>query len=174
MMKNHSNANNIIWHGFILIISITLSYFYREDITFSDIEPIVSILQNTSSMIFTIMGIWIAYIYPNAILRITQPSKIEAVFPLEDEKRVKLLVGIVVLSALILSTLVVGSIAKPFITKSTMFLEHPEIIKSISLFILLWLSYAQLFCLYIVIASSVNFIIDLKNKHHTSEINKKF
>lgn len=50
-------------------------------------------------MIFTIMGIWIAYVYPNAVLRIVQPSKVVAVFAEEDIKRVRMLVGVVILSA---------------------------------------------------------------------------
>ncbi|EKI6253415.1 hypothetical protein PF376_004368, partial [Salmonella enterica] len=92
----------IVWHILVVLVVTYLSYSFRLDIDFKDVEPIISILQNTSAMIFTIMGIWIAYVYPNAVLKIVQPSKVTVIFSDDDLKRVKLLVGVVISSALIL------------------------------------------------------------------------
>src|SRR5688572_31238843 len=86
------------WHAVVVVAVTYLSYSFRLDIAFKDVEPLISILQNTSAMIFTIMGIWIAYVYPNAVLRIVQPSKVAAIFSDDDLKRVRLLVGIVISS----------------------------------------------------------------------------
>jgi hypothetical protein len=159
-----NSIKTIFWHALVVIAVITyISYNFRLDVEFKDVESLISILQNTSAMIFTIMGIWIAYVYPNAVLRIIQPSKVAAVFSDEDLERVRLLVGVVILSAFILALLVFGIATKTFITKTNTFAQNKPPLTGIGLWCLLSMTYAQLFCIYAVIASSINFIIDLKN-----------
>ncbi|EOB6240657.1 hypothetical protein ACHELW_000770 [Vibrio vulnificus] len=168
-----SSKRVIAWHVLVITIVSYLSYSFRLDVTFKDVEPLISILQNTSAMIFTIMGIWIAYVYPNAVLRIVQPSKVSAIFSSEDLERVKLLVGVVILSASILAMLLVGITAKAFIAKTSLFLANKAFFTGFGLWWLLALTYAQLFCIYAVIASSVNFIIDLKNLKTKQRLSEK-
>ena len=124
-------------------------------------------------MIFTIMGLWIAYVYPNVILRIVQPSKVVAVFSDEDELTVKLLVGVVVLSAATMGLLVLGTSLQVFIVKTSMFSTYPSVFSVIGLWFLLALTYVQLFCIYMVIATSVNFVMKLKNAQHGKALSKK-
>ncbi|MDC9145100.1 hypothetical protein PSK87_03180 [Escherichia coli] len=120
-MKNYTTIACIGWHLLLAVAVTYISYCFRLDITFKDIEPIISILQNTSAMIFTIMGIWIAYVYPNAVLKIVQPSKVTTIFSEDDLKRVKLLVGVVISSAFILLLLLTGVTLKTFLTKTDVF-----------------------------------------------------
>ncbi|TQP94163.1 hypothetical protein FLL78_19365, partial [Vibrio cholerae] len=87
-MNSSSKNKAIVWHLLVAGFITYISYSFSSDIVFLDVEVLISILQNTSAMIFTIMGIWIAYVYPNAVLRIVQPSKVVAVFAEEDIKRV--------------------------------------------------------------------------------------
>ncbi len=163
----------IAWHVLVIAVITYISYSFRSDIAFKDVEALISILQNTSAMIFTIMGIWIAYVYPNAILRIVQPSKISAVYSEDDTKRIKLLVGVVILSAIILALLVLGIATKVFIVKTDVFTLNKSVFTSIGIWSLLVLTYAQLFCIYVVIASSVNFIFDLKNLKTKQKLSRK-
>ncbi len=167
------NSIKAIWHALVVLAVTYLSYSFRLDILFKDVEPLISILQNTSTMIFTIMGIWIAYVYPNAVLRIVQPSKVTAIFSDEDLKRVRLLVGIVISSALILVLLLLGIAVRTFITKTSAFVQYNSLFTGIGLWFLLALTYAQLFCIYTVIASSVNFVIDLKNLNAKKRLSEK-
>ncbi|OWF75394.1 hypothetical protein B4907_21665, partial [Yersinia kristensenii] len=62
---------------------------------------------------------------------------------------------------------------KPFIAKSVLYKYSPEYFNFLGLFSLLILSYTQLIGVYIVIASNVNFIIDLKNKKAKALLNKR-
>lgn len=162
-----------LWHSLVLLIITFLSYSFRLDIGFKDVEPILSILQNTSAMIFTIMGIWIAYVYPNAVLKIVQPSSVAAIFSDEDLKRVRLLVGVVVFSALILVLLLLGVSVKTFLIKTSLFTLNKTFFVGIGLWCMLLIIYAQLLCVYIVVASSVNFIIDLKNLNVRKRLSEK-
>ncbi|EHK9086607.1 hypothetical protein L3I77_000214 [Vibrio vulnificus] len=163
----------VVWHLIVALLVTSVSYCFRGDIKFSEIQSLVSILQNTSAMIFTIMGLWIAYVYPNVILRIVQPSKVVAVFSDEDELTVKLLVGVVVLSAATMGLLVLGTSFQVFIVKTSMFATHPNVFSFIGLWFLLALTYVQLFCIYMVIATSVNFVMKLKNAKHGKALSKK-
>ncbi|GCF91024.1 hypothetical protein [Shewanella sp. M-Br] len=168
-----SSKRVIAWHALVIAIVSYISYSFRLDVTFKDVEPLISILQTTSAMIFTIMGIWIAYVYPNAVLRIVQPSKVTAIFSSEDLERVRLLVGVVILSACILAMLLIGITAKAFVAKTSLFLVNKAFFTGLSLWWLLAITYAQLFCIYAVIASSVNFIIDLKNLKSKQQLSEK-
>ncbi|HHY1211368.1 TPA: hypothetical protein ACVZ49_004545, partial [Salmonella enterica subsp. enterica serovar Agona] len=127
----------IVWHILVVLVVTYLSYSFRLDIDFKDVEPIISILQNTSAMIFTIMGIWIAYVYPNAVLKIVQPSKVTVIFSDDDLKRVKLLVGVVISSALILLLLLVGVVVKTFVIKTYLFMQYQSAFTVIGLWFLL-------------------------------------
>ncbi|ELM6923875.1 hypothetical protein RYH56_001930 [Citrobacter freundii] len=172
-MKTQARERLKYLHIFPLAVIVWASFAYRSDITSQDLEPLISILQNVSVMVFTIMGIWIAYLYPNAILRITQPSKVDAIFSNEDSERVKVIVGVVVLSAIVLSLLLIGVVLKPFIIKSWLFINAPTFFVAVGIFSLLILSYLQLIALYIVIASNVNFIVELKNKRNKRDLNDR-
>ncbi|WP_299998826.1 hypothetical protein [uncultured Cedecea sp.] len=172
-MKDQTRARLKYLHIIPFLVIFWASIAYRYDIKSQDLDPLISILQNVSVMVFTIMGIWIAYLYPNAILRITQPSKVDVIFSDEDSERVKIIVGVVVLSAIVLSLLLIGVVLKPFIIKSWLFIHAPSVFVGIGIFSLLILSYLQLIAIYIVIASNVNFIIELKNKKNKHNLNSR-
>ena len=91
----------------------------------------------------------------------------------QDKERVQLLVGVVVISAVILAGLLIGIAVKPFLLKSSLYVLAPNLFSFLGLFILLWLVYAQLFCIYSVIASNINFITDLANKENDQKLDKK-
>ncbi|MFL1906788.1 hypothetical protein [Plesiomonas shigelloides] len=164
---------SIVWHGICFLLAVVISLYFRKDIEFKEAQGLISILQNTSAMIFTIMGLWIAYVYPNVILQIVQPSKIVAVFSDEDELTVKLLIGIVVLSAITMGLLVIGTAVQLFIVKSRFFVLAPEFFSFLGILSLLVLTYIQVFCIYMVIVTSVNFVIKIKNMKHNERLSSK-
>ncbi|HHQ4444725.1 TPA: hypothetical protein ACSP1W_004027, partial [Aeromonas veronii] len=59
-----------------LIAGILVAYSCFEYVSYSGISSVMSVLQNISAAIFTIAGIWIAYIYPEAITSFTNSSKV--------------------------------------------------------------------------------------------------
>lgn len=173
MKKPMKNKIIIIINIIILFLFFIVGFWFSKNVVFKDLEPLIAILQSTSAMVFTIMGIWIAYIYPNAILKITQPKKVEAIFSNEDGKRIKLLVGIVILSATVLVLLLLGLSIKVFFTKTDVYINNYYFFDSIAISLFLVLIYIQLICIYTVIASCVNFIIDINNLEAKRELNKK-
>lgn len=154
----------------LLYISIEFAPLLKAQ----DLDPVITALQSISSMVFTIMGIWIAYIYPNAMLKITQPKKMEAIFSEDDESRIQTIVGTVILSAFVLTFLLLGVAIRPILVKSQIYLSYIHFFKTIGVFLLLTLVYIQLIAIYIVMASNLNFIIDLRNKKTKRDLDDKF
>ena len=61
-------------HLGVVFILLFIAFWVGNSFTYSDIKDILSTLQNISAMIFTIAGIWLAYIYPKAISVMMKPS----------------------------------------------------------------------------------------------------
>ena len=89
------------------VLFIVLAYVFHSieiDYSYSDFKNYISALLTASSMVFTLMGIWIAFLYPNALQRLVDPVKIEnADFSetLNETKRLEGLVGSVLRSAFV-------------------------------------------------------------------------
>lgn len=181
-MRNFFTPNIV---KFISIAVLALvSWHTAGNLNFSDIKPIMSILQNGSAMVFTIMGIWVAYVYPVALLQITQPSTVSVKeaskparfsrfndpansdndLPIEDFERIQLMIRVIIQSAIIFSALILVFVAKAIIVSTGLTVDYLLSIKRIGVFVIYVLTFFQLESIYIVIASNVNFIIDLKNK----------
>ena len=59
---------------------------------YNDFANYCTLLVSVSGMVFTIMGIWLAFLYPNALQRIVNPKTIETVDfteQLEDTRRLE-------------------------------------------------------------------------------------
>lgn len=187
-----SNKWSWIFHIGLLILIIWISVSFRDTLRFSDLTPLISILQNTSAMIFTIMGIWIAYLYPEAIVKIINSSKDEVSIPnndtvkpfplkkefdkksyIKNESRIKIIVGIVALSASVMICLIIITLAYPLVINSWIYQTTPSVIRGLGLFVIVTLTYAQIFAIYIVIASNINFLRDITKLKNEMQLHKK-
>ncbi|WP_439824076.1 hypothetical protein [Aeromonas caviae] len=93
----------------LLLMSFIMSWLSSGKISSSDLTSLLSTLQNISAAVFTIAGIWIAYIYPEAISSFTNPDKIALIKGTESTEQVKSLVFTVITSASVLTcTLLFG------------------------------------------------------------------
>lgn len=163
-----------LWHVLIVLLSIVLGYWGSDKLAWKDLQPLVGVLQNTSSMVFAIAGIWIAYLYPEAIASIVNgrnSSELDGV-P-EDVERIRLIVGVVALSGGVMGSLVLISVAVPLLKSSSLYSTFPEIVKGVGLCMLFLLTYVQLFAVYVVLASNVNFLIRLTNIETEKRLDRK-
>jgi hypothetical protein len=138
------------------------------------------------------MGIWIAYLYPEAIVKIINSSKDKVsppsndtvkAFPLKkelskesyknNESRIKIIVGVVALSASVMVCLIIITLAYPLVINSWIYQSIPSAIRGVGLFVIVTLTYAQIFAIYIVIASNINFLIDITKLKNEMQLHKK-
>lgn len=64
----------LLFYGILIIISLAISYWFGSNISFSRQLILLDTLQNISAIIITIIGIWIAVIYPQYLANINKDS----------------------------------------------------------------------------------------------------
>src|SRR5690606_20474794 len=91
-----------------LFAALVLGYVGCE-IEIKYYESLLSIMIGASGAIFTIMGIWIANLYPGIILALREPQVINADFSTgrKDTKRLNTIIGVIITSALNMSLSIV-------------------------------------------------------------------
>lgn len=152
------------------LIAIGAAYFYGLTITYPDLKGYAAILTGTSGALFTIMGIWVAFLYPVLNESLKSPNVISADFSVngEDTKRLKTVVVVIVISAIVLissmSLFLISSIMDTEITTKTQEIAN-RCATSFALLITLCLFYG----IYKVILVS----LDLVEKFEGSERKRK-
>jgi len=118
-------------------------------------------------MIFTIMGIWIAFVYPNALHRLTNPDKIETADFTEsrsDTTRLEALVKTVIDSALVLTAIMSFYGIKTVLSGFDVYQQQLPVLKSVSLSFAITLGLLQFTAIYNVVLSNVMFLNDLHSR----------
>ncbi|WP_341914751.1 hypothetical protein [Polaromonas sp. YR568] len=133
-------------------------------------------MSGVSGMVFTIMGIWIAFLYPNAMSRILTPSKLVAVDFSEsrsDAKRLELIVGAVMASALVMLGALLITLAKILLQMTPIYVEHRIQFKAAALSCLLFITFAQMESIFHVVLSNIMFINDLHFRRQGREADEE-
>lgn len=139
---------------------------------YADYKDYLGLLTGISGMVFTIMGIWIAFLYPNAMNRIVNPEKLVAKDFSEsksDAKRLESIVGAVMASAIVMMTIMLITLFKIFIQMTPLYLSYKEEIKSAALSMAIFITFVQLESVMNVVISNVMFINDLHFKRQARQ-----
>lgn len=161
---------------FSLAIGI-LSYSFKLDISYTDYKDYCTILLAVSGMVFTIMGIWIAFVYPNAIKRLQDPDKIKiADFTktLEDTRRLESIVGSVLESATVATGITLVFFAKLMLSGTSIYKGSHLIFESSGIAFIVFLTLVQSSAIFGVIWSNYLFIADLHTRRETQERHNDF
>ncbi|TLM79937.1 hypothetical protein ACONUD_00745 [Microbulbifer harenosus] len=129
-------------------------------------------LLNISSIIFAIIGAWIAIIYPRAIGRVfkgeelNQPAIKEA---RKDTDYLSQLVEIVLVSALVLMVVLIAQFTVPII--QSMKIQSMEVaFKLFGFFVIALLTFSQLYAISRVILANYFFLNELRRKEVEDEV----
>ena len=142
------------------------------DYTYDDYNAYLTLLSGVSGMVFTIMGIWIAFLYPNAMSRIVSPTKLAAADFSEsrsDAKRLESIVGAVMTSALVMLLALLISLLKIILYISSFYVEYRWQLKGGALAVLIFMTILQLESVMHVVVSNVMFINDLHFKRQSRQ-----
>lgn len=156
-------------------ISVSVYMLYSRwniDYKYEDFKDYVSLISGISGMVFTIMGIWIAFLYPNAMNRIVNPSKLVAKDFSESKseaKRLESIVGAVMTSAIVAIGALVITLLKVLLFLTPIYMEYRLHIKSAAISFLIFLTLIQLESVLHVVLSNVMFINDLHFKRQTRQ-----
>lgn len=131
---------------------------------YEDFKDYVTLLSAVSGMVFTIMGIWIAFLYPNAMSRILDPKKLVSKDFSEsrlDAKRLEGIVGAVLTSAIVMLLAMLLALAKLILSSTPLYADFRVQFKATALAILVLMTLIQLEAVFNVVISNVLFINDL-------------
>lgn len=148
------------------------SFERRLDFRYEDFRDFLTFLSAVSGMVFTIMGIWIAFLYPNAISRIISPEKLVAADFSEsgsDAKRLEKIVGAIISSSLVMVAALLLILFKILLSKTDLYTKNTLPFKSTAISAAVFMTLIQLESIVHVVISNVMFINDL----HTKRQNRK-
>ncbi|KZN56847.1 hypothetical protein JL49_20480 [Pseudoalteromonas luteoviolacea] len=158
---------SILLYIVLFLVSCLIFYNLEIDVNYSDFKDFLNILLTVSSMVFTLMGIWIAFLYPNALKRIVDPEKIEnADFSesLLETRRLESIVGSVLKSALVVLFIMLIFITKMLIHGNNLYLDNIIVFKAVALGLVIALTVVQVESIVHVVKSNLMFLNDLHSK----------
>ncbi|MGU5681267.1 hypothetical protein [Aeromonas allosaccharophila] len=155
----------------LLIISFFMSWLSSGKVNPSDMSSILSTLQNISAAVFTIAGIWIAYIYPEAISSFTNPDKIALLKGTESTEQVKSLVFTVITSASVLTCTLLFSLVAFLYKNSDIVVANKSFFVFISTTLVVYLSLNQTKAILGVILNTLRFVSKLFYLKTEREVN---
>lgn len=145
--------------GVIFVVMAVACYSMQLVISYPDLKSYAAILVGTSGALFTIMGIWVAFLYPNIGASLKDSNVIPADFSVNGEEtlRLKTVVVVIVISALVLIASLILFVLSSFL--------YVEVVTPVSLivsrvvtFFALVFSLCLFFGIYKVILVSVDLI----------------
>lgn len=131
-------------------------------VEFKYYEPLLSVMVGVSGAIFTIMGIWIAHLYPGLVVALKDPQVINADFSDEkkDTKNLGVIVGVIIISAFNMATSVALLILVSIYTGLSFSVQ--KILLWIFQTSMLTISLTQLFAIFSVIYVCSKFVSEVR------------
>ncbi len=154
--------------GMFAIIIVGISIVYGGGVAFSEQMPIYDGLKVTSSIIFGVMGAWIALVYP---------SKLALVFgdnPFAEKKQaieeIKLLFKPMIYSTMILIVIIFMSFFVPLARQIVYLQQYKECFRALSFGFLAFLSLLQLWSLVLTLIPGATLKRDVDSVHERGEM----
>ncbi len=155
------------------VIFLIGGYYFSSSIKYSYITDLLGVLQNTSAMIFAIAGIWLAYLYPNAIAGLMKSEKVDFIASRNEAKRIEGMIFIIILSALVLVLVIIFYSMNAIIRNTSFFANYKGFIKGLGVSYVAGILYIQLHCVIALIRRNISFINRLYSVINDKELEKK-
>lgn len=166
MQKRHEWSLYIAIPVLVFFGLFSLVKWSAISVSYADIKDYGGALLNVSGCVFTIMGIWVAYLYPDALIRITSDNVSSADFSeaQENSARLKTMVGSIIISALVAMAIIYVLLGKTLISSTTFYHTHRMDIKFFAITIIIYATLLQTLSVFYVIRSNFLFLIEFHEK----------
>jgi hypothetical protein len=159
----------IKWDIGALVLLFLLVNILVDNVKYNDVKDVVGTLQNISASIFTIVGLWVGFLYPNAIQSIVSDN-VDYIKNSKDVPRIEKLIYVIVISALVMLGTLIFYIAKSILGNTLLYAEYKDIFKVIAFTFAYFLCWLQGRCIMSVIISNLRFANNLHSKINSSRI----
>ncbi|EMA0459361.1 hypothetical protein U1712_003275 [Enterobacter hormaechei subsp. hoffmannii] len=157
------------WNLLILLLIALASYWLKDNVNYNDIKDILGVLQNISAAIFTIVGLWIGFLYPNAIASIVNDD-VDYIKNTKDAPRIEKLIYVVITSAVVMLSILFVYLFKSIGSGLSSSIVQADSLKMIGITFVYFMCWLQTKCVFSVILSNVSFA----NNLHTRIVSAKF
>lgn len=152
-------------HSIFFGVSLFATYFAYDAIPFSAFDTTLGLLQNISLAMFTVAGIWIAILYPQAIAAYTDSEKV-VLIPSTSSKRIESLVLIILTSALVMAAILVLEIFYVILSANVDNHAMRSLAKFLGMTAIFYLSLIQLRAIWVIIYTNASFVNELYEKEN--------
>lgn len=151
----------LILSAILPILIVSLLYKIGTNFSVPGIQKVSDITLTISGMIFTIMGVWIAFIYPNAILRLKSKKLEPTDFTENEEEKERLgrIVGAIIQSSLVATAILIANLLSAAIDSPQQQAATPAVAA-----VIISAAIIQIEGLFQVIRSNMDFLSDLHSK----------
>lgn len=158
---------------YLIITAIIMFAVFLSDLNYKygDFKDFTSMLMGVSAMVFTIMGIWIAFLYPDALKRFVEndSNKLVLLQAKKDTTRLQAIVLSVLKSALVVTVIMMLFLLKLILSATSLYIENLLLIKQMVLVVTILMCYIQLESIFSVVISNIYFLNDLHSKKEQRE-----
>jgi hypothetical protein len=151
----------LVFNFILILVSALTSFFVYEYVTYSQINGLLDSLQELSAAVFALAGIWVAYIYPEAIAAFTNPKDISLLQGTEKTKRVEELVLIILNSAFVLLVTMFIFLFETLFKNLPIIQLNKEFIRFILVSLSIFLTVVQSRSMLYVMKNNINFVNEL-------------
>lgn len=144
-----------------------------ENVKYSYLIDLMGVLQNTSAMIFAIAGIWLAYLYPNAIAGLMKSEKVDFLASKNEAKRIEGMILIIIMSALVLILIILFYAFNAIFRGTELYVTNRYIIKGLGCSYVTGILFLQLYCVIVLIHRNISFINRLYSVINEKELEDK-
>jgi hypothetical protein len=163
----------IIFQFFLLIISIVMGFLVGGDLSYSDLSPTISILQSLSASVFTLAGLWVAYIYPQAITAYKNSEDVTLIGGVDSTERIEELILIIIVSAFVLTSLLFMNLFWGSFKELSFIQGFYRETKQIGVSVFMYICFLQVTAVSTVMISNIRFINELHRVKRNFDAHKE-
>lgn len=156
----------------MLVLTAVLCNHLEIRYAYADFKAYLELLVAVSGMVFTLMGIWIAFLYPNALSRLIDPRRIATADfsdTLSETRRLEAIVGSVLKSGTVVIGILGLSLLKLLFYSSPFVSSNLANIKLVAIAAIATMTLAQAEAVLGVIYANLMFLNDLHSKREDRE-----
>ncbi|WP_370279526.1 hypothetical protein [Pontibacterium sp.] len=148
---------------FVLLVIIVVCSLSAGDVQFDDIKNVIGSLQAISAAIFTIVGLWVGFLYPNAIASIAKDD-VSYIANTGDANRIENLVVVISVSALVMLSTLFVYLLRVLLPVMPFYESISGAVKIGGVSVVIYLCWMQARCVWYVIKSNLRFVSNLHHK----------
>lgn len=157
----------------VAVIIIGGGFCIADNVKYSYLVDLMGVLQNTSAMIFAIAGIWLAYLYPNAIAGLMKSEKVDFLASKNEAKRIEGMILIIIMSASVLILIIAFYAFNAVFRGTEFYVNNKYIIKGLGCSYVIGIVLLQVYCVIVLISRNVSFINRLYTVINGKELEEK-